>query len=171
MKDVRAACGSALRMAHAPADPALVDALLARLSEAGTIARNGSTVRLPGHRVALTGHEAELEGLVAAISGEHEAMPPTVKELVASGVDPSLIDAAGGAGLVVRISGELVLSDAMVARAAELVRAHASDGVSVSALREHLGTSRKYAVPLAEWMDANGISRRVGDLRFPREAS
>ena len=62
-----------------------------------------------------------------------------------------------------------VLSDALVTKATELVRAHAGDGVTVSVLREQLGTSRKYAVPLAEWMDANGISRRVGDLRFPRE--
>ena len=65
-----------------------------------------------------------------------------------------------------RITPELVVSGDVVA---ELVRAHATDGVTVSALRERLGTSRKYAVPLAEWMDANGISRRVGDLRFPRE--
>ena len=54
-------------------------------------------------------------------------------------------------------------------RGVELVRAHAADGVTVSALREHLLTSRKYAVPLAEWMDAQGLTRRRGDLRFPRE--
>jgi selenocysteine-specific elongation factor len=39
----------------------------------------------------------------------------------------------------------------------------------VSQLREALGTSRKYAVPIAEWMDVQGITRRVGDLRFPRD--
>jgi selenocysteine-specific elongation factor len=126
------------------------------------------TVRLPSHRVALDGHEPELVRLVASISGEHEATPPTVKELVASGIDASLIDAAAREGLIVRISPELVLSGDVVARATELVRANATDGVTVSALRAHLETSRKYAVPLAEWMDANGISRRVGDLRFPR---
>ena len=106
---------------------------------------------------------------MASISGEYEATPPTVKELVTSGIDASLIDAAAREGLVVRISPELVVSGDVVARATELVRAHPTDGVTISALRERLGTSRKYAVPLAEWMDANGISRRVGDLRFPRE--
>ena len=169
LADVRAACTAACRSAYAPTDPALIDALLTRLTTDGTIARDGMTVRLPSHEVALAGHEPELERLVSAIAGEREATPPTVKELVADGVDPSLIDAAARAGLVVRISPELVLSTGLVARATELVRAHASDGVTVSAIREHLGTSRKYAVPLAEWMDANGISRRVGDLRFPRE--
>ena len=169
LAEMRAACGAACRHAGAPADPTLIDALLARLASAGAIVRSGMTVRLPGHRVALDGHAPELERLVASISGEHEATPPTVKELVASGIDPSLIDAAAREGLIVRISPELVVSGDVVARATELVRAHATDGVTVSALRERLGTSRKYAVPLAEWMDANGISRRVGDLRFPRE--
>jgi selenocysteine-specific elongation factor len=171
LADIRAACTAACRGAHAPTDPALIEALLARLSADGTIARDGMTVRLPTHQVALTGHEPDVQRLVSAISGAQEATPPTVKELVADGVDPSLIDAAARAGSIVRISPELVLSRALVTRATELVRAHPTDGITVSALREHLGTSRKYAVPLAEWMDANGISRRVGDLRFPRDAS
>jgi [protein-PII] uridylyltransferase len=46
---------------------------------------------------------------------------------------------------------------------------HATDGMTVSALREALNTSRKYAVPLAEYLDATGVTRRQGDLRFPRE--
>jgi selenocysteine-specific elongation factor len=45
----------------------------------------------------------------------------------------------------------------------------APDGMTVSALREALGTSRKYAVPLAEHMDRAGITRREGDLRFPKD--
>jgi selenocysteine-specific elongation factor len=169
LADVRAAGVAACRLEGAPTDPALIDALLARLAAAGTIARGGMTVRLPTHQVALAGHEPELERLVAAISGDREPTPPTVKELVADGIDPSLIDAAARVGLIVRISPALVLSSELVARATELVREHPTDGVTVSAIRERLGTSRKYAVPLAEWMDANGISRRIGDLRFPRE--
>jgi selenocysteine-specific elongation factor len=40
----------------------------------------------------------------------------------------------------------------------------------VSAFREALGTSRKYAVPLLEWFDQQGVTRREGDLRFPRSS-
>jgi selenocysteine-specific elongation factor len=108
---------------------------------------------------------------VAAITGAHEATPPTVKELVHAGFDPALIDAAGRAGVVVRVSPELVLAPAIVSRATALAREHAAEGLTVSALREALGTSRKYAVPLAEHLDATGVTRRVGDLRFPRDAS
>ena len=40
----------------------------------------------------------------------------------------------------------------------------------MSAFREALGTSRKFALPLLEWFDHRGITRREGDLRFPRDA-
>jgi selenocysteine-specific elongation factor len=46
----------------------------------------------------------------------------------------------------------------------ELLTAH-SGGFSVSQLRERLGTTRKFAVPLAEALDHVGVSRRVGDVR------
>jgi selenocysteine-specific elongation factor len=62
-----------------------------------------------------------------------------------------------------------VVAPAVIARAEAIVRERAAEGCTVSQLREALATSRKYAVPLAEWMDAQGITRRVGDLRFPRD--
>lgn len=47
---------------------------------------------------------------------------------------------------------------------ADLLVAH-SGGFSVSQLRERLGTTRKFAIPLAEALDHVGVSRRVGDVR------
>lgn len=40
------------------------------------------------------------------------------------------------------------------------------EGFTASAFREALGTSRKYAIPLAEALDARGITRRRGDVRI-----
>jgi selenocysteine-specific elongation factor len=167
--DVRDLAAATVRERGGPSDPALPDVLLARLHANGTIVRSATIVRLPTHRVALAGHDDELTRLRAAIDGDHEATPPTIKELVGAGFDPALIDAAGRAGLVVRISAELIVTPAVVRRATALTRDHADAGLTVSALREALGTSRKYAVPLAEYLDASGVTRRVGDLRFPRE--
>ncbi len=39
------------------------------------------------------------------------------------------------------------------------------DGVTVSEVREALGSSRKHAVPLLEHLDATGVTRRRGDVR------
>jgi selenocysteine-specific elongation factor len=151
------------------AEPGIADAILGQLARAGLVIRSAATVRVSTHAVSLTEHEPELDKLVAAISGEDEATPPTIKQLVAQGFDQALIDAAGRSGRLIRISKELVVTPGLVERAAAVAREHPSDGITVSALREALGTSRKYAVPLAEYMDATGITRRQGDLRFPRE--
>jgi selenocysteine-specific elongation factor len=169
LADVRRAVVAAIRTAGGPKDPALPDVVLERLHASGAIVRTATTVRSPEHRVELAGHGEELERLRAAIDGEHERTPPTVKELVRDGFDRSLIDAAGRAGVIVRISPDLVVTPAVVEAATRLVRDRAADGITVSQLREGLATSRKYAVPLAEYLDAIGVSRRVGDLRFPRD--
>lgn len=42
----------------------------------------------------------------------------------------------------------------------------APDGVTASAIREALGTSRKFALPLLGHLDASGFTRRRGDLRI-----
>ncbi len=41
-----------------------------------------------------------------------------------------------------------------------------SDGLRVSELNQVLNTTRKFSVPLLEYLDSIGLTRRVGDLRF-----
>ena len=38
-------------------------------------------------------------------------------------------------------------------------------GATVAEIRDLLGTTRKYAVPLCEYLDRVGVTRRDGDLR------
>jgi selenocysteine-specific elongation factor len=51
--------------------------------------------------------------------------------------------------------------------AAGALAAH-PDGASAAALRDSLGVSRKYAIPLLEYFDAQGFTKRVGDVRVLR---
>jgi selenocysteine-specific elongation factor len=37
--------------------------------------------------------------------------------------------------------------------------------VDVAGFKERYGVSRKYAIPLLEWLDRERITRRVGDAR------
>ena len=39
-------------------------------------------------------------------------------------------------------------------------------GATVAEIRDLLGTTRKYAVPLCEYLDRAGVTRREGDLRL-----
>ena len=40
-----------------------------------------------------------------------------------------------------------------------------SDKLDVARFKEMTGISRKYAIPLLEWLDREHVTRRVGDAR------
>jgi selenocysteine-specific elongation factor len=42
----------------------------------------------------------------------------------------------------------------------------AGAGLTVAEIRDLLGTTRKFAVPLCEYLDRVGVTRREGDLRM-----
>ncbi|TLM69040.1 MAG: selenocysteine-specific translation elongation factor, partial [Actinobacteria bacterium] len=74
-------------------------------------------------------------------------------------------------GRVVRIGADLHFAGRAIEDArARLVAAleAAPDGLAAADLRDALGVSRKYAIPLLEWFDAQGVTRREGDLRVLR---
>src|SRR6266508_6270103 len=71
--------------------------------------------------------------------------------------------------MLVRLSRDLVMTPGLVARAEALIRGSGKDGITVSAFREAMGTSRKYALLLLEHLDQAKVTVRRGDLRFPRE--
>jgi selenocysteine-specific elongation factor len=44
-------------------------------------------------------------------------------------------------------------------------RLRTGPGATVAEIRDLLGTTRKYAVPICEYLDRVGLTRREGDLR------
>ena len=164
LAEVRRTVSAALASAGATTDADLADVLIERLCERGPLAREGNLLRLATH-VRRTG---EVVRRVVELVRDAEPTPPSITELVADGASASLIDAAVRSGALVRISPELVLTDGFVRRAEALVREAGDRGVTVSAVRAGLGTTRKYAVPLLEYLDRSGVTRREGDLRFAR---
>jgi selenocysteine-specific elongation factor len=57
------------------------------------------------------------------------------------------------------------------ARAVLTEKLAASNGLTLSQIREILATTRKYAVPLCEYFDRIGFTQRKGDVRFLRTPS
>jgi selenocysteine-specific elongation factor len=163
----RRALGASLRPLTGPPDALLVDAVLDRLAADGLITRTSTSISSPAHRPADRERDPLVLRVVEAIAAE-AAQPPTIKELLAQGIGRDAIDAAARSGLVVRVAPDLMFTPALIERAEAIVKAAGIAGIRVSAFREALGTSRKYALPLLEWFDQRGITRREGDLRFPR---
>lgn len=52
-----------------------------------------------------------------------------------------------------------------------VARLQANGSITVAQVRDEINTSRKYALALMEHLDAQRITRRVGDVRVLRSAA
>lgn len=70
-------------------------------------------------------------------------------------------------GRVWRQNADLFFAASALDKAADAIRAFigANGAATMAQLRDALGTTRKYAVPLLEHFDEVGVTKRVGDLR------
>ena len=74
---------------------------------------------------------------------------------------------AGAAVQLVEVSDELIYLPETLEEIERRVR-DMPDGFTVADFRDGLAITRKYAVPLLEWMDARGITSREGEGRVVR---
>jgi selenocysteine-specific elongation factor len=70
-------------------------------------------------------------------------------------------------GSVTRINDSVYMSTSAYDRMLELLKGHfgAREEMTVAEFRDLLGTTRKYALPLLEYMDSRRITLRVGEVR------
>ncbi len=76
------------------------------------------------------------------------------------------------AGGLVKVAEDLYFQREVLLEAIKKVAAYLSEHgeITVGELRDLLGTSRKYALPLLEFFDREKLTRRVGDKRLPGRA-
>lgn len=79
-----------------------------------------------------------------------------------------LMDVCVAEGYLVLIAEDIYLHSDAEAEMRRLVQERLAEGrgLAVSEIRDLLGTTRKYAVPLCEYLDRIGLTRREGDLRI-----
>jgi selenocysteine-specific elongation factor len=133
------------------------------------VAENAGLVRV-GPDVAAAGHRAELpETLASTWERASQSMGrslavPTIGEL---GIDPEALHLLFRNGDLVRIGDQLAYLPEQV----DEIRRRIADmpsGFTVAEFRDATGLSRKYAVPILEWADREGLTVREGDVRRPR---
>ncbi|MCB9915723.1 MAG: selenocysteine-specific translation elongation factor [Planctomycetes bacterium] len=146
-------------------------------------ARRGGLSVEPGGKVRLAGREVGLdEGTRALAAGARERLeaaafqPPSVDELAAElGVREaqlrSVLALLVDQEELVPLSAELYLGAGAAERGREAVRRNceAHGHLEIPALRDALGTSRKYLIPLLERYDAEGLTLRQGGHRILRK--
>jgi selenocysteine-specific elongation factor len=162
---VGAAAGSGLDLA------ALTDRERAVLAELdGVVVASGRA--WPAGHAARAAAEQALAGhpWLAAL----RAAPWAPPDPAAAGADRRTVRALVGRGLVVERDGAYFATEAIeqATRAVARLLAQTPEGVTVSAVRDALRTSRKHVLPILAELDATGMTRRRGDLRIagPRMA-
>lgn len=153
-------------------EPKVFDALLGLAVERGIAVLAGGEVRHPkAASSALAEEEAAREALVPLLRSQGLA-PGTVAELATAvgsdaGVVRKTLTKLVADGTLVRVGPELHFDAGAVASARERIVAYlkAHGEMLARDARDITGSSRKYIVPLLEYFDAQGITKRDGDVR------
>jgi selenocysteine-specific elongation factor len=156
---------------RAPA--ALVERALADLAEGGRVRLAAGFATLSGFVPRVEGGDAEIDRVVRILE-EAQLSPPSLAELerqTGRRDVGAILRLAAESGRVEAVERERWYArpalDRFTAVLAELGR---DSLIAPSAVRDRLGISRKFMIPLLEWADAKGITERVGDARRLRNA-
>ena len=139
--------------------------VLSMLEDQGFLLEERQSVRLPEHEVTLTPEMERQTGRYLEALDSNPYSPPGDQPL-----DPELLGVLIDQGLVVRVTDSVVFAAAayqeMTRRIVEHLKSEGS--ITVGEARTMFDTSRKYVLPLLEYMDQQQITRRSGDERVLR---
>jgi selenocysteine-specific elongation factor len=142
-------------------------AMLRSLADSGVLRQSGALVALPTHAGGTGGRRTEVDAVLTALRRDPFAPPSGADLQRETGADGALLAALVNEGEIVRISPDVYLDRSVYADLVRRVLALiAGEGpVTVAQVRDHFGTSRKYALAFMEHLDDERITRRVGDTR------
>jgi selenocysteine-specific elongation factor len=154
------------------ASPALFDYLVQTLIEGRRLAGR-DRLALPGRGVSMTPEEARAQDALVRVYRDAGLAPPDLNA-AAQGAGVPLPVADRVSKLLVRqktlvkLEALLFHADALERLKEEISRLKTQPGarVDVAGFKERYGISRKYAIPLLEWLDRERVTRRVGDARI-----
>jgi selenocysteine-specific elongation factor len=141
-------------------DPARARAALE--AAAGIVVEHGQA-RLTSHH-ARVADEPAAQKLLAALEAEPFSPPPPGEV----GAGPEIVRGLVREGLLVDVEG-IIFSAAGLEKARDVIRGGLREhgSLTVAQARDLLGSSRKYVLAVLARFDAEGVTRRRGDERFP----
>jgi selenocysteine-specific elongation factor len=148
--------------------PFLIDALLEAAKE---IVVEGENVRLRSHKLVLKQDEEQARGAIErAFEQSGLAVPGVAEVLAKSGVETArarpLLQILLREKKLVRVNEEFVFHHTAIRKLREIVAGHRAERFNVAAFKDWTGISRKYAIPLLEYLDREHVTRREGDERL-----
>lgn len=141
------------------------DEVLRQAERCGDIATTETAVRLVTWQPRLNQtQQRQVDALLHDFRADPFA-PPAKAEWEELG--PELIGYLIDTGQIVRVSPDVLFDAAAFGKLVEwtVQMLDATGEVTIAMLRDHFGTSRKYALALLEYLDERKTTRRVGDVR------
>ncbi|HEX6488666.1 MAG TPA: selenocysteine-specific translation elongation factor [Candidatus Dormibacteraeota bacterium] len=151
-------------------ESAVFAAVVPELAAEGVLTERDGIVALPGHAVDLGAAAGPATRLLDLLAGTPFAPPSLAEAARNAGATGELVRALQREGKLVVLSPDVAFTRDAYDRALETVREiTAAEGqVTVARLRDALGASRRPMLALLEHLDAEKITRRVGDARVLR---
>ena len=153
--------------------PEVFEGVLGLLVQAKKLELAGDLVRLPGRGVVMKDEEAESKMIIEqAFSSAGLQVPALYSVLGGLKVDKAraqkIVTLLLRDKVLIKISEELVFHQSALANLRAQLAAQKAKGVAkidIGKFKELTGVSRKYAIPLLEYLDRERVTRRVGDER------
>jgi len=132
----------------------------------------GELVRLPGHGVVMKDDEAESRRIIEQAFSSAGLKVPALKEVLAGlKIDKTraqkIMTLLLREKILIKVSDDLVFHQSALTQLRKTLAAQKliSPRLDVAHFKELTGVSRKYAIPLLEYLDRERVTKRVGDER------
>ena len=155
-----------------PVPPEIFSAAVEDLVRGKKLEVSGDLVRVAGRGVVMKDEEAESKQKIEGAFATAGLRAPALHEVIAGlKVDKSraqkIVTLLLREKTLVKISEELVFHRAALEQLRTQMSAYKTKAskIDVGKFKELTGVSRKYAIPLLEYLDRERVTRRVGDVR------
>ncbi len=149
--------------------------LLRHLEREEIVSVEGKRIRLFTYKVRLAGDQADAAGRIERLYEESGLKPPYSRSLpdllgLDAGLVADLMRHLVEQKRLVHVQGDLFMNPASLENAREKLQAFLTRNreISVPEMRDLLGLTRKYLIPLLEYFDGIGFTARKGDVRVLR---
>ena len=142
------------------------DLVISRITDQKLIASSDKTLRTPDFRAELRLYD---EQKVEPILRQFDREPfnsPSFQEVELS-IGTEVLNALIAQKRLVRLNDQVLLPPEALRQVTDWVTEHINESGRLTAaeLRDHLKTSRKYAIAILEYLDEKRVTKRVGDAR------
>ena len=159
---------------HSP--PELLRAVLAQLEKQGAVIAEKEIVRLREHTRELSDTDKKLRERLEQVYRDAALEPPTMNEAFEltglNGAIPhgrKILQLLIDSGALVKVHGEMFFHrealDGLTKKLRDYASRQSNRTIDVPGFKELAGVSRKYAIPLLEYLDRQRVTRREGDRR------